>query len=162
MKIRKQVYELGCTDLTRCAVWEFALDEETEAGQDEATVRPWEGTEPLDPADGMFVIRAAFVLADGTEHMGYLTPPARGDASIGTIQPIIVTDKGQVVFWRGVMAPASEAIRSAYGQLGRTAEEVFPCRYVSAVTLKSGPVAGSVNGFMHYRSFSDRTVVEVR
>lgn len=60
------------------------------------------------------------------------------------------------------MAPASEAIRCAYEKLGRTAGEVFPFRYVSAVTLKSGPVAGTVSGFMRYRSFSERTVVEVR
>ena len=43
MKIRKQVYQLTLDDLERTPVWEFALDEEVEEGQDEATVRPVEG-----------------------------------------------------------------------------------------------------------------------
>jgi hypothetical protein len=66
--------------------------------QDEATVRPWQGSPPLNPSDGMFVIRASFQLADGTRHLGYLTPPAQTEDSVGTVQPIIVTDQGQVMF----------------------------------------------------------------
>ena len=57
MPVRKQVYELTMQDLERFAVWEFALDEEGNEGQDEATVRPWELAAPLDPAQGMFVVR---------------------------------------------------------------------------------------------------------
>lgn len=162
MKIRKQVYELTPQDLGARPVWEFALDEEGEEGQDEATVRPWEGTEPLNPADGMFVVRAAFTLADGSRFMGYLTPPVQGDRSVGTIQPIIVTPKGQVMFWCGAIAPSAEVIRNAYATLGREATATFPCRYSSEVSLVGGPIAGTVNGFLHFRSFSDRTVVEVR
>ena len=71
MKIRKQVYDLAVSDLENHPIWEFALDEEGEDGQDEATVRPWEGGEPLNPADGMFVVRATFELADGTRLVGY-------------------------------------------------------------------------------------------
>lgn len=67
MKIRKQVYELTLDDLRKSPVWEFALDEEGEEGQDEATVRPCEIPAPLDPADGPFIIRALFTLADGAQ-----------------------------------------------------------------------------------------------
>ncbi len=49
-RIRKQVYELTVDDLDRHPVWEFALDEEGEEGQDEATVRPYEPQGVLDPA----------------------------------------------------------------------------------------------------------------
>ena len=98
MKVRKQVYELTLADLERTPVWEFALDEEGEEGQDEATVRPFERSLPLDPGDGMFVVRARFRLADGTPLLGYLTPPVQADSSLATIQPIIVTPKGQVIF----------------------------------------------------------------
>jgi len=70
MKIRKQVYQLTLDDLERTPVWEFALDEEVEEGQDEATVRPVEGPFPLDPAGGMFVVRARFRLGDGTRLTG--------------------------------------------------------------------------------------------
>jgi hypothetical protein len=71
MKIRRQVYELTLDDLSKFPVWEFALDEEGEEGQDEATVRPYEVTGALDPSDGMFVVRASFTLADDSKMQGY-------------------------------------------------------------------------------------------
>src|SRR5882724_9722481 len=40
-QIRKQVYELTLEDLVAFPAWEFALDEEGEPDQDEATVRPF-------------------------------------------------------------------------------------------------------------------------
>jgi hypothetical protein len=100
MKTRKQVYKLTHADLTKYPVWEFALDEEVEPGQDEATVRPYPIEGPLDPSDGMFEIRTRFVLADGTGHVGYLTP-GHTATDLGSVQPQIVTDKGQVIFWMG-------------------------------------------------------------
>jgi hypothetical protein len=98
MKIRKQVYKLTVDDLREHPVWEFALDEEGEKGQDEATVRPFVSSGSVDPRAGMFVVRARFTLADGTPHVGYLTP---GDDphDLGTIQPQIITEQGQVAGW---------------------------------------------------------------
>jgi hypothetical protein len=61
MKVRKQVYELTNRDLLEAPVWEFALDEEGEEGQDEATVRPWARQEPLDPTDGMLCLVASCI-----------------------------------------------------------------------------------------------------
>jgi len=91
VRIRKQVYDLTSADLATSPVWEFALDEEGEDGQDEATVRPYLLRRGLDLDAGMFVVRALFVLADGTIMTGYLTPPVQGDAGLGTLQPVIVT-----------------------------------------------------------------------
>jgi hypothetical protein len=101
MKLRKQVYNLLPKDLEEFPVWEFALDEETEENQDEATVRPIETIGPVDPKVGMFIVKAMFTLADGSSASGYLTPPIKGESSLGILQPAIVTDKGQVSFWRG-------------------------------------------------------------
>ncbi len=162
MRVRKQVYELTPADLDESPIWEFALDEEGEPGQNEATVRPWEGGEPLDPADGMFVVHATFVLADGTHFGGYLTPPVQGDHSIGTIQPIVVTPEGQVGFWCGIMAPTSEMLATHYVTLGRAAPAVFPLHYTSNVEIVGGPVTGTLNGFLHLRSFADPSVVEAQ
>ena len=86
--VRRQVYELTLDDLGNFPVWEFRLDEKDEQGQDESTVRPYTASGPLDPADRMFIVRAAFTLADGSKMQGYLTPPARGDDSPGALQPI--------------------------------------------------------------------------
>jgi len=162
MKVRKQVYELTAADLEKHPIWEFALDEEGEDGQDEATVRPWEGREALDPSDGMFVVRSTFTAAGGKQFVGYLTPPVSGEISVGIIQPIIVAEHGQVMFWCGALPPTAEALRDAYAKLQLEPAAVFPCRYASAVTLLGGAVSGSLNGFMHYRSFNDHTVVEAR
>ena len=162
MKIRKQVYQLTLDDLERTPVWEFALDEEVEEGQDEATVRPVEGPFPLDPADGMFVVRARFRLGDGTRFTGYLQPPTQGASSLSVIQPTIVAPKGQVGFWFGAFPPKPDVLTASYGKLGKTPVEVFPVAYESDVPLVAGVVRGALEGFAHFRSLKDQTLVRVR
>jgi hypothetical protein len=153
-RIRKQVYELTVEDLDRHAVWEFALDEEGEEGQDEATVRPYEPHGPLDPGDGMFIVRARLKLADGTQVRGYLTPPVQGDSSLRTLQPAVVVDGGQVSFWCGTLAPEPAQVAACYARLGKaSASGVFPVRFESDVELVGGPVAGELPGFLVLEDF---------
>ena len=159
MRVKKQVYELTLDDLSTCPVWEFRLDEEDEEGQDESTVRPFRpypASGPLDPADRMFVVRAVFTLADGSRMKGYFTPPVRGQEGIGTLQPIIVTDRGQVRFWCGTAAPDSKRLAHCYELLGRDAKRVFPVRFESDVELAGGPARGSVPGFLVLEDFQTR------
>jgi hypothetical protein len=153
VRVRKQVYELTLDDLGKYPVWEFSLDEE---GRDECTVRPYTPSGPLDPADRMFVVRAVFTLADGSRMHGYCTPPDRGNASIGTLQPIIVTDRGQVRFWCGTAAPDKERLAHCYELLGKDARRVFPVRFESEVELAGGPITGSVPGFLVLEDFQTR------
>jgi hypothetical protein len=143
-------------DFEQFPVWEHALDEETEEGQDEATVRPHEYIPPLDPAEGMFAVRTQFTLADGTEVMGYVTPQPPGldelfpdTHPLAGLQPVIVLDKGQVMFWHGIMAPDSENISSMYEMLGKTEGEIFPLSYQTDVELKHGQVQGTITGFLY-------------
>jgi len=148
-KIRKQVYDLLMTDFEHCPVWEFALDEEGEDGQDEATVRPYSVKGALDPSEGMFVVRARFVLADGTQLQGYITPPVQGDSSLGTLQPIIITPQGQIAFWCGAMVLEAAAIAGNYALLGKSSpSQVFPLQFEADVPLVGGPLRGEVPGFM--------------
>jgi hypothetical protein len=162
MRIRKQVYELSPSDLWRCPVWEFALDEEHQEGQDEATVRPYAIKEVLDPASGMFVIRASFELCDGTSMQGYMTPPRQGDTDLGTVQPVIVSDQGQVTFWCGTIEPSEKDIQSNYAVLSKAASEVFPVRYESDVPLIDGVVRGSIPGFLHLEDWKSGKVRTIR
>jgi hypothetical protein len=153
-RIRKQVYELTVEDLEAHGVWEYALDEEGEEGQDEATVRPYEPNGLVDPADGMFVVRAHLVLADGSRLSGYLTPPPPGDSSLGSIQPQAVAATGHVPFWCGVITPDPTTIAAAYARLGKSqASEVFPITFASDVPLVGGPIAGEVPGFVVLEDF---------
>ena len=159
MKIRKQVYDLKPRDLDEYPGWEFALDEEGEAGQDEATVRPIMQGGPVDPANGMCIIKAEFALRDGTIFTGFLTPPLpnmpsifrfEGDDGSSQTQPSIVTDNGHVMFWYGLLKPNSEGIAENYKILGgKTSTEVFPKRYRSVVNVATSPVQGEIRGFMY-------------
>jgi hypothetical protein len=148
-KMRKSVSDLSASDLAVHPVWEFALDEEGEDGQDETTVRPLEPCDELDPSTGMFVVRATFRLADGTEHRGYLTPPVQGDDSLGTLQPVVVTDQGQVLFWWGAIMPPTTAIAQSYERLGKTTpSDVFPIHFSSDFPIVGGAVQGELPGFL--------------
>jgi len=157
-KVRKHVYDLTNEDLLRFSIWEFASDEEGEEGQDETTVRPWDGAPAPDKSCCPLIVLARFVLADGTRHSGYVTFDVQG-ASIDSVHPVIVTEAGQVMFWFGILVPSREAIDAAYAKLGRTAALAFPIQYRSDVPLAADPVAGSLEGFCHYRSVRDRTLV---
>jgi hypothetical protein len=162
MKIRKQVYELTLEDVRKFPVWEFALDEEGEEGQDEATVRPCEVSVPLDTSDGMFIVRAVFTLVDGTQMHGYLTPPVQGDDGLGTLQPVIITERGQVLFWHGVIAPDVQSLSQSYARLGRDAARVFPIQVVSDVELAGASIRATILGFMvleDWKSGKTRTVI---
>ena len=148
-QIRKQVYDLTVEDLATSGVGEFALDEEGEDGQDEATVRPYLFEEPLDCDAGMFIVRARFVMADGTVTTGYLTPPVQGDASLGTLQPVIITPAGQIPFWCGIIPLDAAAVASQYRRLGKAGgSEVFPLRFESDVPLSCGNLRGELAGFL--------------
>jgi len=156
LRVRKQVYELTLHDLNTFPIWEFRLDEEDGGAQDESTVRPCIVTGPLDPADRMFVVRAVFTLADGSRMRGYITPPGRGDAGVGTLQPIIVTEHGQVRFWCGTAAPGPKRLAQSYELLGKEAKRIFPLRFESEVELAGGPVRNSVPGFLVMEDFQTR------
>ena len=153
MRIRKQVYELTRDDLSKFPVWEFALDEEGEAGHDEATVRPYEISNALD-LDGMFVVRATFILADGSAMQGYLTPPVQGDNGLGTLQPVIITDRGQVLFWCGVLQPDAQILAQSYARLGRSAVRVFPIQATSDVEWINPPIRATIPGFVVLEDFT--------
>ena len=162
MRIRKQVYDLTIEDFEQHPIWEFALDEEGEEGQDEATVRPYSLPGPADASEGMAVVKASFILADGTQMFGFLTPPTTLDAGgLGTIQPQIITPQGQVSFWYGVLEPTQEHLKKSYERLGRDAKEVFPVRFKSEVEVVGGPVTGTLNGFL-YMEMENERIHEIR
>jgi hypothetical protein len=161
LRIRKQAYELTLDDLIRFPVWEFALDEEGEEGQDEATVRPFEHDGAVDPGEGGLIVRASFRFADGSEAAGCLSATA-GESSLSDVQPIFVGAKGQVVFWRGMVRPTPEQLARDYEVLGKVAGDVFPIKYTSAVPLRGGPVTGEIPGFLVLEDFETMRVSTLR
>jgi len=156
MRLGKQVYELTLDDLAAFPIWEFRLDREGKHVQNESTVRPHYASGPLDPTDHMFIVRAVFTLADGSIMTGYVTLPGRGEEGIGALQPIIVTDRGQVRFWCGTTEPDARRLARCYELLGREAATVFPLQFESDVKLVGGPVRGSLPGFLVMEDFQTR------
>ncbi len=161
-RVRKSVCELTQDDLRQFPVWEFCLDEEGVNGQDEETVRPFQMQGPLDASLGMFIVRATFSLADGSTMSGYLTPGVQGNDSIGTVQPTVITDVGQVGFWFGCAAPNAETVAKCYAALGKHGPAaVFPLHFESQVELRGRPVQGILTGFMYFTNWQGNEVREI-
>jgi hypothetical protein len=155
---RRQVYELTPSDLKTFPVWEFASDEEDVDGQDEATVRPYLKT-PVDPGDGLQVVRATFKLADGTRLLGFVSPPPPATPwGIGNQQPAIVSDGGQVRLFFGIFAPSAAELNGFFEILGKSALEIFPLEYATDVEIIGGPVEGVVAGFAYLKNGVVETV----
>jgi hypothetical protein len=142
LPIRKQVTALTPDDLERFPIWEFTLDEEGEEGQDETTVRPRPDLERADPGEGMFVVRAEFVTADGTRFDGFASP--HEEDHVGYTQPTIVTGAGQVNFWFGLFPPGPGVVEAAYRTLGKSPAELFPVRYRALVDHGGGDLVGEL------------------
>jgi hypothetical protein len=158
--IRKQIADLVPSDLEQYAIWEFALDEEGEEGQDEETVRPRPDLADADPRDGLFVVRAELVSRDGTRFAGFVT--ASEEDALSGLQPTIVTARGQVRFWLGLHGPRPGKIEEAYELLAKPAGQLFPLRFHALVPVRGGTPAGVIGGFLRRRSPGDDGVVELR
>jgi hypothetical protein len=156
-RIRKQVYELVPADLEQFPIWELATGEEGEEGQDEATVRPRPDLGVADPSEGILVVRAELLAADGTRFDGFLSPHA--EPHVGYVQPTIVTDEGQVGFWSGIRKPARDELDDRYRLLGKSAAALFPLRYRALVPCGDAKTEGTLDGFLHYAPGGARQIV---
>jgi hypothetical protein len=154
--LRKQVYDLTLSDLESCPVWEFASDEEGGPGQDEATVRPYEEAPPITGHGGL-IVRAAFVLADGSRLCGYLSPKPETLRTLGYLQPVMICDKGQVNVWNGIRQPSEADMARDLSKLGRCLDAVFPVQFRTDVEIIGGPIFGELPGFL----FLDRKRIMV-
>jgi hypothetical protein len=145
--IRKQITELAIADLQRYPIWEFAIDEEGEPGQDEETVKPRPDLRRADPDGGIFVVRSRFVARDGTRFDGFVT--ASGDADLGSVQPTVITPAGHVYFWFGIREPSARTIEDSYRKLQTPRDHLFPLAYES--DLDAGAATkGEISGFYYY------------
>ena len=163
MKIRKQIYDLTIGDIERFPVWEYALDEETEPSQDEATVRPVISQEVLNLDGGSAIIKAEFILADKSRVLGFIQTPSEANFEISEVSPVLITTKGQVVFWHGVIKPNDSEIKGYYQILGKNSKEVFPLNFSAGKNLLPSPIEGHIPGFLYLEKVEGKEIVrEVR
>jgi hypothetical protein len=139
----------------RFPAWEYALDEEQARGQNERTVRPYRASPPLDPNKACFIVRAGFLLLDGTQMVGYITPIRLSGPKLMNpvipvdMHPVIVTEQGHVVIWYGASRPDSEEISKNYRLLKKKPSEVFPIKFISEVDVLDSIAEGTLEGFLY-------------
>jgi hypothetical protein len=118
---------------------------------DEETFRPYDGSTPADPADGMLLVRAELKLANGKQFEGFLSPAmddGSGDALLGSIQPqMFVTPAQRFGFWLGMFGDAKTAAEAFYATLGLERESVFPISFNAVPNLALGKANGILAGF---------------
>jgi hypothetical protein len=148
--LRKQVTDLTLDDLRRCPVWEFAIDEEGEPGQDEETLRPRAELKAVDPAEGLFVVSARFIAADGAVLLGYAIPSDTGEEVEAAT---ILTETGaNVGFEYGIREPDHAALETRYTALAKRPPELFPIRVEALVPTTKGRLADKIRGFAYVDS----------
>lgn len=139
----KQIYELTLDDLKKHSVWQFCLDYEGMDDVDEATVRPSLERETVNLEEALYIIKADFILKNGTKYLGYLTPLEKNEKdSIGVIQPTIVTKDGQISFWK-----VDNEEKEKYYQILGGRENIFPIKYQSSIETTGPEMVGRIMKF---------------
>ncbi|HVN54236.1 MAG TPA: hypothetical protein VMT46_07890 [Anaerolineaceae bacterium] len=154
MKLLKKDNELNPSDLEQYPVWEFAFREMKEEGLSERTMKPSSQEPPYDPHQSRLLVRTSFHLVDGTVFKGFIKPIDLLNTFMGHLVPIdlfpvIVTEKGHVVFWYGPSKPSEKEISDNYLLLGKESREVFPISFKSDVEIVNGAYEGELDGFLY-------------
>lgn len=150
----KQFADLRRSDFERFPVWvavhTMDYDEPWYDDTNEETFRPWTGTIPVDPAEGIFLVRATLTLADGSKHPGFLSPAelTGSERDLETVQPQVFPVDGQPIgFWLGAFGFGESEREEYYRRLGRGAAEVFPATFAADEGFTSPTIAGVLAGF---------------
>jgi len=154
MVIRKKDNELTLSDLDVYPIWEYALDEEGLAGQNEKTVRPFISSDIPDATKVFVITRTSFFLNDGTILKGHITPVSKLDLKHPPVvpvdlRPVILNGLGRVYFWYGINKPDELSIENLYSLLQKGPKDTFPIRFQSDVEVFNSISSGEINGFLY-------------
>ena len=154
----KQFGDLSLDDFKRHPVWIGCHGADSDKAwydhTDEETFRPRTGNLPADPSEGMLLVRATAVLADGCELAGFITP-AFDEGDLGTLQPYVFVNGQQFSFWGGMCGFTREQRTSLYERLAKSPEQIFPMRVLADTDLTRGVQVAEVRGFYTRRSGDD-------
>src|SRR6266508_3068520 len=158
---RKQVYELTLEDLRETPVWQFALNEEGEPGQDEDTLRPCPDAKSIrGKASLSLPLRFAPPTARRTRALQL--PSKRRRRSPGTfirrssVKAATSISGGEACGGTKPRANSRETPLSPYRALKKSPTELFPLRWRMAVSIKGGPNEGELPGFGYVRKTKER------
>lgn len=160
----KQFGDLSATDFERHPVWigvhNADYGEPWYDETNEETFRPYAGSLPAAPDEGILLVRATFELKDGSQFPGFVTPasedwdrPREGHSSgkrkhiLGFQQPRIFVGNEGFNFWGGISGVRDERRQALYAALQKTPQDIFPLRFSAEPSLAGGILAGEVEGF---------------
>jgi len=148
----RQFDTLTLDDFVRCPVWLAChvadYDEPWYDETDEETFRPWPGSLPVDPSEGMFLVKATARLADGSSYPGFLTPVP--EPELGQAQPQVFVGGKRFWFWGGMPGVPRQLREEFYSAVGKSPGDVFPIQFTVEQGAVKEPHAIEVHGF--YRS----------
>ncbi len=132
----KRLVDLTIADVASAAVWRY------EGGTgDDAIVEPADRVSLSVADDEVFLAGTEFTLPGGARHPGFCFPV--DDTGVDYLQPVIVTEGGQVRFWfEGPVSP--EMLERQWSLLGRRAREIFPVTFRCLVPVDGRAVTGSI------------------
>jgi len=132
----KRLRDLTPADLERVAVWHY-----DGAWDDVAEVRATDRAELQASADGVYIARTQFSLANGAQFLGFCSPT--DDSGLDYLQPVILTSEGPVFFF--FEQPASqETLNEQWRRLGAGHEQIFPVHYRCLVPVDGTFVTGVI------------------
>lgn len=175
-RIAGQTYSLTFDDLKRQPVWvRKPLHDDKKPLNAQCVFVPWLGQLPIEPQSLDGRVMATFVMHDGTELIGYVTPileswadiapppvvvgsreiqvkPAKAryvncaSAIIEAQQPTIFVNEQKFQFWCG-MKDCHDVSLQFYEALGKAHTDIFPIHFAAKEGLASGITSGEVLGF---------------
>ena len=179
----KQEYDLTPADFERRPVWvgvhNLDMDEPWYEESDEETFRPWTGPLPFAEKIGIALVKATFVLADGSVYPGYcravaddwdlppspmmmrdeiLKKPASWSAMHGGVQLSVLLLQSPTIYINGrpfdfqlrIPRLRKTCVQSFYAAVGKTPQDVFPLRFAADSGLAAGIISGKLDGFYDF------------
>lgn len=189
----KQEYDLTPADFERQPVWvgvhNLDTDEPWYEQSDEEPFRPWTGPLPFAEKIGIALVKATFVLTDGSVYPGYcravaddwdvppagmmtrddiLKKPASWSAMHGGVQLSVLLLQSPTIFINGrpfdfqlrIQRLRKTSVQSFYAAAGKTPQDVFPLRFAADSGLAAGIISGKLDGFYDFPLWSKDYVID--
>ncbi|WP_207432172.1 hypothetical protein [Sabulibacter ruber] len=158
-KLRIQFEDFNKSHFEISPIWEFAIDEEGEDGQDETTLKPRLDLKYPDPSEGLLIIEGEFMSKSGRKYSGLCSPSF--DNSLSSIQPYIFAGNQMANFWMGISQPDDQTKEETYKMLNETSESLFPIILESILPNADGSkLQAQIDGFMWIKLSDDTIYVE--
>jgi len=134
----KRLSDLTIADLLENEVWEYWMADNIEF------VRASDKTEVTEDTNIAYIVATEFVFKNRSKHLGFCSPNEAGDLEI--IQPVIITDKGQVEFYKESDWTDDEK-DAELSRLGLGGKAVFPVTFITKVKCNRELFSGTLTDF---------------